>query len=255
MKAVLQIAPPTTVQGIKLFLGMLVFYQRFIPKLAITAAPLWKLCKKKVPFKWEGAEQEAFLKLKQCLSEAPVVRLPRWDLMFSIKTDASGYGLGAVLTQEDSSGSWPVVYASQTLREAETRYSATEREGLAVVWAVRLFESYIMGMPFRIITDHAPLKALRTKSNLEGRLLKLAEKLSAYDYDIIYRPGKENVVADLLSRALLSCPQEPTDPENQAEIQEANTRNRIYIQPHNQMQVLRDLHIKSGGHFRFEKLY
>ena len=77
VKAVLQIAPPTTVRGIKSFLGMLVFYQRFIPKLAITAAPLWKLCKKNVPFKWEGAEQEAFLKLKQCLSEAPVVRLPQ----------------------------------------------------------------------------------------------------------------------------------------------------------------------------------
>ena len=133
MKAVLQIAPPTTVRGIKSFLGMLVFYQRFIPKLAITAAPLWKLCKKNVPFKWEGAEQEAFLKLKQPLTEAPVVRHPQWDLMFSIETNASGYGLGAVLTQEDSSGLWSVAYASQTLRDAETRYLATEREGLVVV--------------------------------------------------------------------------------------------------------------------------
>ena len=106
--------------------------------------------------------------------------------MFSIKTNASGIGLGAVLTQSDETKTWTVAYTSRILSDTKTQYSATKREGLAVVWAVNHFKSYLMGMPFLIITDRNPLKSLRMKANLEGQMIWFAEKLLSYNYDIVY---------------------------------------------------------------------
>lgn len=252
VQAISQMKPPTTIKGVKSFMGALMFFQRFIPDMASIAEPLWGLCRKRVAFVWGKAQQEAFEKLKEKLTKAPILRLPQWELPFTIETDASGTGLGALLTQGEGEQVWPIAYASRILKDAETRYSATEREGLAVVWAVGKFKSYVMGSPFVVITDHAPLKALRTKANLEGRLLSFAEKLASYDYDVVYRPGKDNVVADLLSRAMMAVPQNyEEDSEGQAE---AYRRNRIYILPQHREQVVRDLHVKFGGHFRFQKL-
>lgn len=92
-----------------------------------------------------------------------------------------------------------VAYALRTLINAERQYSATKREGLAVVWEVHQFKSYVMGMPFVVVTNHLALKALRTKAKLAGWLQRFAEKLSLYDYYIVYLPGKENFAPDLLS--------------------------------------------------------
>lgn len=252
VEAICRIKSPTSVKGIKSFLGAVSFFRRFLPQLSSIAEPLWNLCRKNVPFRWDDEKEATFQKLKQMLGTAPVLQLPDWNRMFKIETDASGTGLGAVLTQEDPDGSWPVAYASRTLRGAESRYSATEKEALAVVWAVDHFKSYVMGNAFLVVTDHAPLKALRTKKNLEGRLMRFAEKLAVYDYDIIYRPGKENAVADLLSRALNAT--NPGQISPTSEQNEATRRNRIFIDPTRRLQVVRDAHVRFGGHFRRDKL-
>lgn len=157
-----------------------------------------------------------------------------------------------MLTQEDPDGSWPVAYASRTLREAKSRYSTTEKEALAVVWAVDHFKSYIMENSFTVVKDHAPLKALCTKANLEGRLMRFAEKLAVYNYDIIYRPGKENTMANLLSRALTAM--NPNQVFPTSEQKEAAQKNRIFIDLSHRLQAVRDAHMRFGGHFRWDKL-
>lgn len=253
VEAISRIKAPTSVKGIKSFWGAVSFFRRFLPQLSSIAKPLWNLCRKGISFRWTVAKEEVFQTLKKMLSQAPTLQLPDWNQMFSIETDASGMGLGAVLTQQDQDGSWPVAYASRMLRGAESRYLATEKEALAVVWAVDHFKLYIMGNAFLIVTNHAPLKALRTKNNLEGRLLRFAEKLAGYNYNIIYRPGKENAMADLLSCALVANNQGELVPETN-EMREAKGRNRIWISPKRRKQVVRDAHVRFGGHFRRDKL-
>ena len=178
--------------------------------------------------------------------------------MFYIETDASQVGIGAALTQESEPDiRLPVAFASRTLQPAERRYSTTDREGLAVVWAVRYFKSYILGMPFVIVTDHSALRALRTKECLEGRMLKWAEALSEHDYDIIYIKGVNNVLPDLLSRAFLVQNLGSPDPAGlySGETSTAAAKNRLWVHPSRREQIIRDLHARWGGHLRYRKLW
>ena len=234
---------------------MVSFYRRFVPGCSTMGEPLFALCRGRTVFKWGPEQEQAFEGLTAALTRAPVLQFPQWDRLFYVETDASGVGLGAALTQDCGvEERLPVAYASRTLHSAERRYSATEREGLAVVWAVNHFKSYVMGMPFVVVTDHSALRALRTKEQLDGRLQRFAEKLSYYDYDIVYRPGKDNVVADLLSRALFYV--SPAMAATMAsEIKEAEQRNRIWLPKTSRYQVLRDLHCRWGGHLRFAKMW
>lgn len=146
----------------------------------------------------------------------------------------------------------PIAYASKTLDNTERKYSVTDREGLGVVWAVKHFVSYILGMPFTIITDHAALKALRTKDKLDGRMRRWAEFLSEFDYEIQYQKGAENFLPDLLSQALLS--QEFSLPSilitHLKEYKMAIQHNRIWIHPNQQTRVLKELHEQQRGHLR-----
>ena len=96
----------------------------------------------------------------------------------------------------------PTSFSSRTLNRAKRNFSVTDREGLALVWAVKTFKPYVFGMPFKVITNHSTLKVLLDKKNLEGRMMQWAEFLMSYDCEIIYWPGKENIMVDYLLRAL-----------------------------------------------------
>ena len=136
-----------------------------------------------------------------------MLKFPNFEKEFCIETNASLVGLGAVLSQsQDDSGfenQFPVAYASQLLSKAERNYGITDLEGLAVLWAISHFETYIHGMHFTVVTDHLALKALNDKSVLTGQLLRRAEKVFKYDFDIVYRSGNDNVVPDFLLRIYL----------------------------------------------------
>ena len=143
----------------------------------------------------------------------------------------------------------PVSYASRTLNVHERRYSTTEREGLAVVWAVDHFQSYVMGTPFVILTNHAALTSLGTKANLDGKLLRFAERLSSYQYEIVFRPGQQNWLANMLSRACWV--EELSETE---ESREARRRNWVFLSEPSQKEAVRSLHYRFGGHYRFHKM-
>ncbi|KAE8894481.1 hypothetical protein PF003_g21348 [Phytophthora fragariae] len=163
-------------------------------------APLTTLLRKTSEWTWGEAQEEAFAWAKAWLSTKPVLVHPDYDLPFKLTTDASKAGLGAVLSQDQGRGDQPVAYASKVNSPTVANYSISELECLAVVWAVRLFRPHLYGRRFTIVTDHVALKWLMTTKEPAGRLHRWALTLQEYDFDIVYRPGKENHVADALSR-------------------------------------------------------
>jgi transposase InsO family protein len=129
-----------------------------------------------------------------------VLRHPDFTKKFILQTDASGYGLGAVLSQIFEDGEHPIAYASRTLEDRETRHAVIEKEALAICWGIHHFRHYLTGKKFMVQTDHQPLIALRRIKDLNMRLQKISLKLQGYQFDIEYRPGIKNQNADLLSR-------------------------------------------------------
>ena len=196
---------PTTVRKVRQFVGMASWYRRFVPNFSTIVAPLTKLTGKNARWRWGDTEETAFRTLKNALTTAPVLACPDFRRPFTLQTDASTVGLGAVLTQEFDEGERVIAYASRTLNPAERNYSATELECLAVVWGIRRMRDYLEGYRFYVITDHQSLKWLRRLESPSGRLSRWLCELQQYDFEIQYRRGSLNHVADALSRQPEAC--------------------------------------------------
>ncbi|XP_062014162.1 uncharacterized protein LOC133730624, partial [Rosa rugosa] len=154
---------PTSVREIRSFLGHAGFYRRFIKDFSKISRPLCQLLQKDVPFHFDKECQDAFDKLKELLTSAPIMLPPDWSLPFELMCDASDYAVGAVLGQRKDKRPYAIYYASRTLNDAQMNYSTTEKELLAVVFALEKFRSYLLGTKVIIYTDHAALKYLMTK--------------------------------------------------------------------------------------------
>ena len=192
---------PTGVKDLQSFLGLVGYYRRFVKDMATIAAPLYQLLKKDVPWRWDAAHSAAMEKLKETLSSPPLVALPNFDKDFILSTDASATGLGAVLSQVGEDGvEHPVYFASRTLNVAERHYSTTERECLAVKWACEHFRSYLLGRPFKVMTDHAALRWLFTQKDPKSKFVRWILELQEYDMVVETRAGVANGNADAMSR-------------------------------------------------------
>ena len=191
---------PKCVRDIRLFLGHAGFYRRFIKDFSAIARPLCTLLAKDVPFTWSQACDIAFTKLKNMLVSPPIMRSPNWDLPFEIMCDASDYAIGAVLGQREDKKAFVIYYANKTLDSAQANYTTTEKEFLAVVFALEKFRSYIVGSPVTIFTDHAALKYLLSKQDTKPRLTRWILLCQEFNLTIKDKKGVENVVADHLSR-------------------------------------------------------
>ena len=189
---------PETKKQIRSYLGLIGYYQKFIPNFASIAAPLTELTKKNQPNKvsWGDAQEVAFQELKQHLMNYPILRLPDWTAEFILQTDASNSGAGAVLLQEVDGVKHPIAYASRKFLPRETRYSTIEREGLAIVWALQKFQVYLFGKHFWLETDHQPLIHIQRANPVNGRLMRWALILQPYCFTIRSIKGSENVGAD-----------------------------------------------------------
>ncbi|GFX70908.1 retrovirus-related Pol polyprotein from transposon 297 [Trichonephila clavipes] len=153
VKAITEMKPPKNNREVSKFLGMAGWYQKFIPNYADTCEPLYRSKKKGAKFNWSTEAQGSFNKVKRALTEAPVLQLPNFQEQFNLFTDASGVRIGAVLNQNQR----PIAFVSRTLNKAERNYTVTERECLAVIWALNKFWTYFGALPVKLITDHAAL--------------------------------------------------------------------------------------------------
>lgn len=191
---------PNTQRKIKSFLGMTGFYRKFIKNYAKIAFPMTKFLKKNEKVNINDPNFiVAFQKLKDILINPPILRYPNFNRKFKLITDASNYALGAVLTQDGH----PICYASRTLNDHEKNYSTIEKELLAIVWGTQYFRPYLYGVEFDLSTDHQPLKWLQAKNNgkdINPRLQRWLVLLMDYNAKIEYIKGKENHIADFLSR-------------------------------------------------------
>ncbi|CAN6707340.1 unnamed protein product [Malus baccata var. baccata] len=169
--------------------------RRFIKDFSKISTPLCRLLQKDVTFDFNEECEKAFKHLKEMLTSAPIIRPPDWSIPFELMCDASNYALGAVLGQRKDKQPHVIYYASQTLNDAQLNYSTTEKELLAVVFALDKFRSYLLGTK----TDHAALKYLLTKKEAKPRLIRWMLLLQEFDIEIRDKKGSENVVADHLS--------------------------------------------------------
>ncbi|CAN6557456.1 unnamed protein product [Malus baccata var. baccata] len=190
---------PTSVREVRSFLGHAGFYRRFIKDFSKVAQPLCRLLQKEVVFEFTKECTESFKQLKELLTTAPIIVPPDWSLPFELMCDASDYALGAVLGQRKDKRPHVIYYASRTLNDAQLNYSTTEKELLAVVFALDKFRSYLIGTKVIVFTDHAALKYLLTKKEAKPRLIRWILLLQEFDIEIRDKKGSENVVADHLS--------------------------------------------------------
>lgn len=200
IKAVKSFPVPSNRKTIKSFLGLIGYYRRFIKDFARLAKPMTRLLKKSTPFFWNHAAQEAFENLRDTICRQPLLQYPDFRKSFIVTTDASNYAIGAVLSQGDIGKDLPIAYASRTLNDTETNYSTTEKELLAIIFAVNHFRPYLYGHKFTLVTDHRPLVWLHNAKDPTSKLMRWRIKLNEYDYNIVYKPGRVNSNADALSR-------------------------------------------------------
>ena len=157
------------------------------------------LLKKDQPFNWEEKQQYSFDRLKERLVKAPILQYPDFDIPFTLYTDASMKGLGAVLSQKKEGKEYIIAYASQSTNKAEENYPITDLECLAIVWSIKHFHHYLSRL-FTIVTDYAALKWLKTSKMPKGRRARWIMELQQHNFSIEHRAGKHNANADALSR-------------------------------------------------------
>ena len=201
VRAIQEMPPPTDKKGVERLLGTINYLAKFIPNMSTETHPIRELLKSDVRFCWEKPQEKAFDKIKAILSAEPVLTFYDVHKPVIISCDASQSGLGAILLQDTK----PIAYASRALTDAETRYAQIEKELLAVVFAFNHFHQYVYGKEVKVELDHKPLESITKKplSAAPHRLQRMLLQLQRYTFTLVYKPGKEMVLADTLSRAYI----------------------------------------------------
>nr|GFB03535.1 reverse transcriptase domain-containing protein [Tanacetum cinerariifolium] len=191
---------PTTVKGIRSFLGHAGFYHRFIKDFSKISRPMTLLLEKNSPFIISNECIQAFRNLKEKLTEAPILIASNWDQPFELMCDASDYAVGVVLGKRVEKHFRPIHYASKTMNQAKMNYTTTEKEMLVVVYTFEKFRSYLIMNRSIVYTDHSALKYLFAKKDMKARLLRWILLLQEFDFKVIDTKGAENYAVDHLSR-------------------------------------------------------
>ena len=201
IEAIVNWHPPRNVTEVRRFLGLAGYYRRFVPGFSVIASSLTRLLRKGVKFEWDDKCQSSFKRLKEILVKSPVLIQPTSGRDYTVYSDASRVGLGCVLMQDGK----VVAYASRQLNPHEQNYPTHDLELATVVFALKIWRHYLYGEKCRIFIDHKSLKYLLTQKDLNLRQRRWLELFKDYDCIIDYHPGKANVVADALSRKMISA--------------------------------------------------
>jgi hypothetical protein len=196
VKAIKEWPTPKSITEVRSFHGLASFYRRFVKDFSTLAAPLTEIIKKNVGFHWGADQDNAFATIKERLCSAPVLALPNFNKTFEIECDASGIGIGAVLMQDRR----PIAFFSEKLSGASLKYPTYDKELYALVRALETWQHYLWPREFVIHTDHESLKHLKGQGKLNQRHARWLEYIETFPYVIRYKQGKENIVADALSR-------------------------------------------------------
>ena len=195
--------PPESVKEIRSFLGMATYCAKFIPHFSDLSAPLRALIRKNSHFSWTHKEQQAFDSIKQALTSETVIAYFDKNKETELVTDASPTGLSAILSQKtpNKDDRKIISYVSRTLSDVERRYSQTEKEALAIVWAIERLHIYLYGAKFTLFTDCKPIQMIlcNPKSRPPARIERWYLRLQPYDFDVIYKNGNDNP-SDYMSR-------------------------------------------------------
>ena len=202
---------PQTVRQLQSFLGLINYYRRYIKNYAHIASPLHKLTggrvnetKLKKEIQWNAEAEVAFEKLKETLAEKVTLAFPNFKKKFFLTTDASNVAIGGVLQQKDENNQLrPLTFFSRKLSQSEAKYSTIEREALAIVYGLKINRPLCLGFPIVVHTDHRPLTWLLSTSNVNGRIARWQLLVAEFDIEVNFIPGKDNKVADCLSRLKL----------------------------------------------------
>ena len=209
--AIQQFPIPKTVKEIKSFLGLVGYYRRFIPNFANIVYPINKCTRKGEKINIHDSRYiSAFEQCKNLMTHSPILQYPDFKKTFTLTTDASDIAIGSVLSQDFN----PVAFYSRTLNSAERNYSTIEKELLSIVASTKFFRPYLFGQKFKIETDHNPLVWLNSLKTPNSRLIRWKIKLDEFDYTISYKKGKENVVADALSRIEINVHDSDSDSDS-----------------------------------------
>ena len=202
VSAVREAPRPKDVSQLRSFLGMVNYYGKFLPNLATLLRPLYDLLQSAKTWSWGDSQEQAFRKAKELLPSAPLLTHYDPEKQLILSCDASPYGVGAVLSHrfEDNSER-PIAYASRTLSPAEQKYAQLDKEALSIVFGVKRFNQYLYGRKFTILSDHKPLQYLLGETRgippmASARIQRWALMLSAYHYEICYKPGADHANAD-----------------------------------------------------------
>ena len=206
MQAVREAPRSCKVTELRSFLGLVNYYNRFLPNLSTKLTPLYALLQKHTTWKWSTKCQEEFEEVKALITSEQVLTHFNPELPLSLACDASPYGLGAVLSHTISKGvERPIAFASRTLTATEQKYAQIDKEGTALIWGIKHFHQYIYGKRFTLITDHQPLTAIfnpekGVSTTTAARLQRYGVFLSGYCFNIVYRNTTLHGNADALSR-------------------------------------------------------
>lgn len=191
---------PTDADSARRFVAFCNYYRRFIPNFAYYSSYITHLTKKKVKYFWSDNCEKAFQYLKRALTAKPILKYPDFNKPFCITTDASKIACGAVLSQDYDGVQLPVSFASRAFTKGERNKSTPLQELTAIHWALKHFRPYIFGTKFLVRSDHRPLIYLYSMKDPSSKLMRIRLELEEYDFEIQHIRGKENVIADALSR-------------------------------------------------------
>jgi len=230
IKTIQEFKEPENKKQMQSFLGFVNFYRRYVEKFAHITAPLLELVKKDKKWKWETRHKVAFEKVKETFLKEVIIAFPNFEQPLYINTDASNAAIGGELFQILNETRATLGYASRTLKPAETRYTTTELEALALIYCCTKFRQYLIGHKVIIQTDHQALTFIKQCRLTNGRLTRWALALQEFDFEIVHIPGKENIVADTLTRY--------------PRMGESRTEPRVYINKVNLGKYSKDLQNK-----------